>query len=168
MSAKYYNGVTKVITRRARKGYELKYNPDKHWSSTLYQNLNLIEYTDGSDICNINRDDASGFWLDTLTTHCKHSTPVVSGHDTLTTYTDYVNCYPSLLQTTSYSFTGTKTISEVCVGVVKAAKVFLKNSVQHFADLEMLNDVLELKSVFTRAIDCIRVDGASDEGPSHD
>ena len=106
---------------RACKSFELKYNPDKHWSSVLYQNLNLIEYTDGSNICNINHDDASGFCLDTLTTHCKHSTPVVSGHDTLTTYTDYVNCYPSILQTTSYNFTGTKTTSEVCVGVVKAA-----------------------------------------------
>ena len=173
-SAKNYKGIAKVTTRRARKGFELKYNPDKHWSSALYQNLNLIEYTDGSNICNINRDDASGFRLDTLTTHCKHGTPVVSGHDTLTTYTDYVNRYPSILQTTSYNFTGTKTTSEVCVGVVKAAKVFPKNPAQHFADLEMLSNVPDLQSVFTtssgkpKAIECIRVDGASDEGPSHD
>ena len=90
-SAKNYKGVAKVTTRRARKGFELKYNPDKHWSAALHRNLNLFQYTDGSDICNINCDDASGFRLDTLTTHCKHGTPAVSGHDTLTTYTDYVN-----------------------------------------------------------------------------
>jgi len=100
-SAKNYKGVAKVTTRRACKGFELKYNPDKHWSSALYQNLNIIEYTDGSNICNINCDDTSGFRLDTLTTHSKHGTPSVSGHDTLTTYTDYVNRYPSILQTTS-------------------------------------------------------------------
>ena len=84
MLAKNYKGIAKVTTRRARKDFELKYNPDKHQSSALYQNL---EYTDGSNICNINHDDASGFRLDTPTTHCKHGTPVVSGHDTLTTYT---------------------------------------------------------------------------------
>ena len=172
---KNYKGVAKVTTRRARKGFKLKYNPDKHWSAALYRNLNLIQYTDGSDICNINRDDASGFRLDTLTTHCKHGTPVVSGHDTLTTYTDYVNCYPSTLQTTSYNFTGTKTTREVCVGVVKAAKVYPKNPAQHFTDLEMLSKIPDLQSVFTnpstgkpKAIECVRVDGASDEGPSHD
>ena len=53
---------------------------------------------------NINRDDASGFRLDTLTTHGKHATPAVVGKDTLTTYTDYVNRHPSILQTTSYNF----------------------------------------------------------------
>jgi len=61
--------------------------------------------------------------MDKLTAHCKYGTPVVSGHDTLTTYTDYVNWYPSILQTISYNFTGTKITNEVCVGVVKAAKV---------------------------------------------
>jgi len=46
-SAKNYKGFAKVTTRRTRKGFELKYNPDKHWSSALYQNLNITEYTDG-------------------------------------------------------------------------------------------------------------------------
>jgi len=32
-----YRGVAKVTTRRARKGFELRYNPDKHWSSSLYR-----------------------------------------------------------------------------------------------------------------------------------
>lgn len=65
---------------------------------------------------------------------------MVSGHDTLTTYTEYMNRYPSILQTTSYNVTGTKTTSEVCVGVVKAAKVFPKNPAQHFADLEIISN----------------------------
>ena len=72
-------------------------------SKALYRNLILIEYTDGSDITNINRDDASGFRLDTLTTHGKHGTPAVIGQDVLTTHMDYVNRYPSILQTTSYN-----------------------------------------------------------------
>lgn len=44
-----------------------------------------------ADICNINHDDVNGLCLDMLTTHCKHSTPVVSRLDNLITYTDYVN-----------------------------------------------------------------------------
>ena len=40
---------------------------------------------------------ASGFCLDTLTTYCKHDTPAVSGSDTLITYIDYINRYPSIL-----------------------------------------------------------------------
>ena len=67
--ASRYKGIAKVTTRRVRKGFELCYNPDKHWSSALYQGLNFIEYTDGADITNVNRDDASGFRLDTLATH---------------------------------------------------------------------------------------------------
>lgn len=113
-SAKNYKGVAKVTTRRARKGFELKFNPDKHWSSALYRNLNFIQYADGTDIMNINRDDASGFRLDTLATHSKHGTASVLGKNVLTTHTDYVNKYPSLLQTTSYNFTPTKTTRGMC------------------------------------------------------
>lgn len=112
--------------------------------------------------------------LDTLTTHGKHGNPVVTGQDILTTHTDYVNRYPSLVQTTSYNFTGTKNTEERCAGVVKAAKVFSKNEAQHFADLEMLCQIPELQSVFfspstgqPKIIECVRVDGATDEGPSH-
>ena len=87
-SASNYRGGAKATTRRARKGFELKYNPDKHWSSALYCNLNFIQYTDGLDITNINRDDASGFQLDTLATHCKHGTASVLDKNVLTTHTD--------------------------------------------------------------------------------
>ena len=82
----------------------------------------------------------------------------------LITHTDYVNRYPSTLQTTCYNFTGTKNTDEKCAGVVKGAKIFSKNPSQHYADMKMLSLVPELQSVFTnpctgmpKRIDCIRV-----------
>ena len=173
-SAKNYKGLAKVTTRRARKGFQVKYNPDKHWSAAFYRNLNLIQYTDGSNITNINRDDASGFRLDTLATHSKHGTAAVLGHNVLTTHTDYVNKYPSLLQTTSYNFSATKTTKEMAAGIVKGSKAFPKNPAQHFADLKMLTQLPTFESVFfhssgpVKAIECIRVDGSCDEGPTHE
>ena len=173
-SAKNYKGVAKVTTRRARKGFEMKFNPDKHWSCALYRNLNLIQYTDGSNIANINRDDASGFRLDTLATHSKHGTAAVQGKNVLTTHTDYVNKHPSVLQVTSYNFSATKSTNELSAGVVKGSKVFPKNAAQHYADLEMLTRMPAFKSVFfnsvgsVKDIECVRVDGAGDEGPSHE
>ena len=175
LSSKRYKGLAKVTSRRARKGFQLKYNPDAHWSSALYRGLNLLQYTDGSNIVNINRDDAAGFRLDTMATHRLHRTPALSEHKTLTTYTDYVNKYPSTIQTTSYNFTGTKTTKEICVGVVKATAVFPKNPTQHAADLKMLEHLEPTAQAFVnpltktrKCIECIRVDGASDEGPSHE
>ena len=81
----------------------------------MYQNLNFLEYTDGRNIVNVNRDDASGFHFDLLATHRLHRTPVVRGKEIVTTYTDYVNSYPLILQTTSYNFSPTKTTSEIYV-----------------------------------------------------
>ena len=46
----------------------------------------------------------------------------------MTTRTDYVNRYNSVLQTTSYNFTATGTTSEVCVGVVKAVPIHKKKN----------------------------------------
>ena len=174
-SAKRYRGLAKVTTRRARKGFNLRYNPDAHWSAAFYKALNMIQYEDGRNILNINRDDAAGFRLDTLTTCKQHATPVVQGMNVLTTRTDYVNKTPSVLQTTSYNFTRTKTTSEVCVGVVKAAPIHHKNPAQHYSDVQMLEKEPSLKNIFyncetghPKLIDCIRVDGASDEGPAHE
>ena len=166
-SAKRYRGIAHV-TRRARKGFTLKYNPDSHWSSALYKGLNHLQYTDRSNSVLLNRYDASGFRLDTLTTCKQHASPAVQG---LTTRTDYVNKYPSNIQTTSYNFTGTRTTAEMCVGVVKAAP--LPNPAQHAADLEMLEGKPELSLIFfndshLKPFDCIRVDGATDEGPWHE
>lgn len=168
-SANRYKGVARVTCRRARKGFQLKYNPDSHWSNALYKGLNKVQYTDGRQILNINRDDAAGFRLDTMATHRLHKTPVVQGHESLTTYTDYVNRYPSILQTTSYNFTGTQTTGEVCVGIVKGSGVYPKNPGQHAADLAFLEQQDRLRPVFAnKVIECIRVDGAADEGPSHE
>ena len=96
----------------------------------------------------VNRDDAAGFKLDTLTTCKQYTTPTVQGKYVLTTHTDYVNKYPSILQTTSYNFTATSKTEEVCVGVVKAPKVHEKSPAQHAGDLEMLESKEELHSVF--------------------
>ena len=67
-------------------------------------------------------DDASGFRLDILTTHRLHRSPVVRSQPILTTHMDYVNSYPSLLQTISYTSSRTHTIREICAGVVKGAE----------------------------------------------
>ena len=173
-TAKNYRGVAKVTSRRARKGFSLRYNPDAHWSSALYRTLDHIQFQDGSNVTIINRDDASGFRLDTLATNSQHRTLVVSGEQTLTTHTDYVNRYPSIIQTTSYNFTGTQTTGELCAGVIKPAKVYPKNPAQHYSDLKMLSKKPELKPAFTnpltfapKDIECVQVDGAADEGPSH-
>ena len=174
LSAKRYKGVAKVISRRARKGFMLRYNPDAHWSSAFYRNLNAIQYTDGCHIVNINRDDASGFRLDTMATHRLHRTPMVQGSEAKTTYTDYVPKYKAVIQT-SYNFSKTETTLELCAGVVKPVGVFLKNPTQHVQDLEMLEESVELRPAFInpltnkrKLIECIRVDGAADEGPSHE
>ena len=172
-SAKRYRGIARVTTRRARKGFTIKYNPDLHWSSAFYKGLNNLQYKDGCNAVLINRDDASGFRLDTLTTCKQHPSPAVQGQDILTTRTDYVNKYRSIIQTTSYNFSATNTTTEMCVGVVKAEPLHYKNPAQHAADLEILQDKEELSCIFfqnsqPKPFDCIRVDGASDEGPSHE
>ena len=128
-------------------------------------------------MCNINRDDASGFRLDTLTTCKQYATPTVAGNDILTTRTDFVNRYSSTLQVTSYSFSSTETVAEICAGVVKApASVHPKNPRQHSTDLQMLEKQENLKGAFINPItgepksiiDAIRVHGAADEGPTHE
>lgn len=83
------------------------------------------------DILNVNRDDASGFRLDTLATHKQYALPTLTS--VLTTHTDYVTKYPNILQTTSYYFSEMKSTPEVCAGVVKAIPLHAKNPGQHTA-----------------------------------
>ena len=147
-SSHRYKGAAKVTSRRARKGFILRYNPDSHWSGALYRSLNKIQYADGKNVLNINRDDASGFRLDTLSTHKQYKSLSVQGKEVLTTHTNYVNKYKSVLQTTSYNFTGTDTTGEMCAGIVKAHGLYPKNPAQHSADLKMLIDISELNPVF--------------------
>lgn len=173
-SAARYKGIANVTQRRARKGFNQKYNPDQHWSSALYASLDKLQYNDGQNIVNLGRDDQAGFRLDTMTTHKLHSTLSVRGNEPLTTYTDYVNKYPSTLQTTSYNFPSTETTGEICCGVVKATPLHNKNAAQHFADLEMIENEDTIRPAFVnpgtqerKKVECIRVDGGYDEGPSH-
>ena len=69
---------------------------------------------------------------------------------------------------------GTSNTEEMCAGVVKAQGIYPKNPSQHAADLSMLHKRDKLKMVFNdpvtgqpKPVVCIRVDGASDEGPAH-
>lgn len=110
-----------------------------------------------------------------MSTHKQHASLCLKNDLPLTTRTDYVNRYPSVLQTTSYNFPATKTTGEVCAGVVKAQKLYNKNPAQHFADLKMLEDKPEIKPAFLnpltgedKEIECVRVDGGGDEGPLHE
>ena len=62
---------------------------------------------------------------------------------------------------------------EMCVGIVKAPTIINpKNPCQHSTDLEMLEEKEELKPALstgeTKSVDCARVDGAGDEGPTHE
>ena len=52
-SASRYQGLAKVTTRRAWKGFNLKYNPDSHWSAALYKGFNDVQYVDGRNILNL-------------------------------------------------------------------------------------------------------------------
>ena len=127
--------------------------------------------TDGRSLLVVNRDDASGFRLDTMATCHQYATPSVES--AVTVRTDFVNKYSSILQTSSYNFTATETTIEMCAGIVKPASVYPKNPAQHFEDFTMLSGKQELAPAFVdeagkpKNIVCIRVDGAGDEGPSH-
>ena len=62
----------------------------------------------------------------------------------------------------------------MCAGIVKAQELYPKNPAQHSADMKKLLDITELNPAFInpdtnqpKQITCVRVDGASDEGPSH-
>lgn len=106
-SAKHYKGLAKVTSRRARKGFNICFDPDSHWSGAFYKGLNGLQYKDGSNAFILNRDNVAGFRIDTLATSKQYTTPTGCGQDVLTTHTDYVNKYLSVLQTTLYDFSKT-------------------------------------------------------------
>ena len=168
LSTKRYQNVAKITCRRARKEFSVQINPDAHWSCALYRGLDYIQLKEGSNKVLLNRDDQSGFRLDTTYDHKHSKTITLTNRPALTTRTDFVNDYPSVIQTTSYLFMETDTSKQACVGVVKPHFTYPKNAAQHAADLELLQNSPDLQPwVENRPIDCIRVDGASDEGPSH-
>ena len=173
-SSTRYRGLARVTCRRARKGFTLRYSPDQHWSAAFYRSLDALHLRDGNDILNINRDDQAGFRLDTLATHNKRATLCIAEEVPLTTKSDYVNKYPSTLQTTSYNFLGTGTTAEICAGVVKAVPLHSKNPAQHFNDLNEIETYLDVQPAFFNCLSgerktkvCVRVDGGHDEGPTH-
>jgi len=167
-----YKGVAIATCRRARKDFALKYNPDTHWSAALYRGFNYLQYMDGKSVVKFNCDDTTGFRLDIMPTHRLHKTPVVKGKEALTTRTDLVNCYPSVLQNPLYNFAKTATTVGLCAGVVNASGLYPKNPAQQAADMEMLEELPQIKPAFInpiinhgKEIQCIHVTGASDEGP---
>lgn len=123
---------------------------------------------DGTKTLILNRYDAAGFRLDTTFTHKQHASFSTVDEPEKTTRSDYLNKYTSILQVSSYMFMSTETTREVCGGVVKAHNLFDKSPAQHAADLQMLEKHPEFASVFQdKQVECIRVDGGSDEAPSH-
>ena len=62
-------GIACIVSKKARKGFSLRYNPGSHWSSALCSGLNMIQLNNGFNVMNLGRDDQSGFRLDTMATH---------------------------------------------------------------------------------------------------
>ena len=137
LSARRYWGVAGLKSRRARKGFNVRLNIDAHWSCAFYKCLDYVQLKDGRNKFILNRDDAAGFRLDTTYTHNQHKILGEAERPEVTTRTDYVNKYNSILQTTSYLFMATDTTAEMPVGIVKAQKVF-----PQFNRVELLNGCL--------------------------
>ena len=167
LSRKCYWGAAQIVSRKARKGFDVKLNVDAKWSSSMYKILDYIQLRNGLDKVVVNRDDDAGFRLDSTFTHKQHPILQDKLKPELTTRTDFLNRYSSTLQVTSYLFMETKNTPVACVGVVKPQKIIPKNPAQHSADLKMLESFIEVKPLMERKeVECIRVDGAMDENPS--
>ncbi|XP_072163624.1 uncharacterized protein [Diadema setosum] len=167
ISSKRYKGVAQITSRRARKGWNVRLNPDHHYSNAFYKDLDHLQLKDGTNKFILNRDDAAGYRLDTTYTHKQYKNVSLTDQAELTTRTDYVNKYKSVLQTSMHLIMETDTTSQKVLGVVKAHHIFPKNPAQHMADLYMMSEMEEYRDDLLKPIDCIRVDGAADEGPSH-
>ena len=164
LSSKRYKNVAKVTCRRARKGFILKFNPDAHFSWKMYKILDKLQLQHASKKLVLNRDDQAGFRLDTTYTHSQHR--VLSVEQEITTRTDFVNKYSSVLQTSTYLLMETDTSNERA-GIVKDHVSFGKNPSHHTSDLKFLKTTEEFKDYLSgKTVDCIRVDGASDKRPS--
>ena len=162
LSSKRYKNVAKVTCRRARKGFKLKFNPDAHFSCKMYKILDKLQLQHASKKLVLNRDDQAGFRLDTTYTHSQHR--VLSVEQEITTRTDFVNKYSSVLQTSTYLLMETDTSNERAAGIVKDHVSFGKNPSHHTSDLKFLKTTEEFKDYLSgKTVDCIRVDGASDE-----
>ena len=168
-SRERYWGAANITCRRARKGFNVRLNVDSHWSAAFYKGLDRIQLEDGRDKTIVNRDDAAGFRLDTTYTHKQHKSISEIDNPELTTWTDFINKYSSVIQVPSYLVITTKTTPQMSAGIVKPHILYPKNPSQHSADLFMLQKKPEFESCLSyKPIDCIRVDGSTDEGRGHD
>lgn len=137
----------------------------------MYKLLSQLQ-SDGTSMILLNRDDQAGFRLDSTYTHKNHAN--LSTTPTLTTRTDFVSKYKGQFQISSYNFSQTKTTSKVCISVVKATGIQEKSPSRHAADLTIVENMTVARSLFFKDsseiykdIECVRVDGSTDEGPSH-
>lgn len=90
------------------------------------------------------RDDQAGFQLDTTYTHYQHKELFCAVQE-VTTPTDFLNKYSSVLQTLSYLFMETCTTEERAAGMVKNHFSFRKNSSEYPADFSFLKTTQEFK-----------------------
>lgn len=117
----------KITCSRARKKINVRLNVDALWSAALYQGLDRIQLEDGRDKILISRDDVAGYRLDTTYTHKQHKSTSESEKPELTTGTNCVNKYGSIIQVTSYLLIGTKTTPQLSGGIVKPQMIYPKN-----------------------------------------
>ena len=92
----------------------------------------MLQYANGRDMVNLNRDNAAGFRLDILTTY-SHLHPQYLQHAQIT--------WTSIHRYTCYNFSSTGITPEL----------HQNNPGQHAADLEILEEKQELFIVFINA-----------------
>lgn len=90
----------------------------------------------------------SVFRLDTMATSNKIGTLTSVNKPVITTKTDYQPKYQATLQPSSYNFTATNNMGELCAGIVKARAVHHKTPAQHANDLESIEKMDEFQQVF--------------------
>ena len=125
----------------------MKFNPDTHYSCSLYKVLgkNSALKIQANKIV-LNRDDQAGFRLDTTYTHSKHR--MLSVDQEVTTRTDFVNKYSSVLQSSTYLFMARDKPDERAAELSKIMLRKKKNASQHAADFKFLKTTEEFKHLF--------------------
>ena len=134
-SAKHYVAVAFITSRKCQKGFQLRLNPDKHWSTAIYSALDVLQLKDGKGLELANRDDAAAFQLDTICTHNQYKTLLLKAEQTLQHILIlFQRTQQGCMQTTNYCFPTTETTLKKAAGIVKAVGLFEKNPSQHAAD----------------------------------
>ena len=54
LSSKRYKGVAQVTSRKARKGFSVKFNPDTHYNTAMYRGLDDLQLKDGRNALILN------------------------------------------------------------------------------------------------------------------